>query len=144
MGIYRGRELEREEMGEEQREMSNKLKLAEKKLEKMEDELEHQKLIRAIAMCESSGRHDGTWGDGGRSYGLFQFQKKTFYWLAKKISNEQRVMSNEDNPLNPPLLRGTNKWNWKDVGHQYIVASWAVKNGYGNLWSCYKKGAAGH
>ncbi len=128
----------KEAMSNEQRAMSNELKEAERKLAEMEEEIEHQKLIKSIAMCESSLRHDGIWGDGGKSYGLFQFQRRTFYWLAGKISNEQRAMSNEDNPPNPPLLRG-NKWKWKDARHQYVVASWAIKNGYGDLWTCYKK-----
>lgn len=36
-------------------------------------------LLIDLAFCESSLRHEGIWGDVYQSYGLFQFQKPTFY-----------------------------------------------------------------
>jgi hypothetical protein len=35
--------------------------------------------LTKLARCESSGIHENRWGDNYHSYGLLQFQKRTFY-----------------------------------------------------------------
>lgn len=119
--MYQDRKLERtlKQVQHEQQAMNNELKDAKERQSKLEEEMEHQKLIRAIAKCESNFRHENTWGDGGKSYGMFQFKLATFRELAGKM--------------------GFKNAKWKDAGHQYIVADWAIRNGHGDLWTCYRK-----
>lgn len=95
VGIYKGRLLERE------------------KLEPFV--LDAAKVI----VCESAGGHDDVWGDGGKSYGRFQFQKNTFGYLA--------------------ALSGIKGLEWKNERHQFILFRWAWENGYAKEWSCYRK-----
>ena len=74
--------------------------------------------IKKIIQCESEGIHENTWGDNGKSYGWFQFQKESFYHISKKM--------------------GFKNAKWKDKKDQLIVAKWGIKNGYANWWSCYR------
>lgn len=77
--------------------------------------------VQSIVMCESSGKHE-QWGDHNKKYpafGIGQFQERTFYWLAGKA--------------------GFKNLNWKKVDDQLNVLIWAVDNGFGNLWTCYRK-----
>lgn len=87
-------------------------------LQEVSQEYEQLLLLERIIKLESGGRHEGVWGDEGKSYGIAQFQEKTFYWLAEK--------ANIENP------------NWKDEWQQIILLAWAVKNGYGGLWTSVK------
>ena len=75
-------------------------------------------LALKIIACESSFRPH-IWGDDKKSYGIAQFQKKTFYWLADKAK-----MKNMD---------------WKLPEHQVRLLMWALDNGYGKYWTCYRK-----
>lgn len=104
VGIYRGRMLERE--------------MVEKKLEPFVVD------AAKVIACESAGKHDGVWGDGGKSYGRFQFQRKTFVYLAR--------------------LSGIEGLEWKNERHQFILFRWAWENGHAKEWSCYKKIKAGN
>lgn len=54
--------------------------------------------------------------DGRRylAYGLYQFHRPTFMWLAR--------------------LSGNPKLDWKNPEHQHRVAKWAIQHGYGKLW----------
>ena len=40
-------------------------------------------MLNWVINCESSGRHEGVWGNQGE-YGILQFKEKTFYWLSEK------------------------------------------------------------
>jgi hypothetical protein len=80
-------------------------------------EVERQKL--SIILCESDGKHVGTWGDGGRSYGIAQFQRATFNDLRKEAGR--------------PDLR------WKNRDDQLWLLDWALRHGYGDRWTCFKK-----
>ncbi len=80
--------------------------------------IEHLLIVRGLILCESSWNKDAI-GDNGRSFGLGQFQQKTFDWLKKKA--------------NMPNLK------WKDAHDQIILLIWAVENDYTNLWSCSRK-----
>lgn len=82
-------------------------------------EVEQEKL--AILLCESNIRHEGVWGDGGRSYGIAQFQQATFNDLKKEAGR--------------PQLR------WMDREDQLWLLDWALRNGYGEYWTCYGKTA---
>ena len=75
----------------------------------------NEKLI--ILSCESKFRHDGIWGDNGRSYGIAQFQKVTFDEL--KIRAEKPTLS------------------WKSQVDQLWLLDWALRNGYAKKWSCW-------
>ena len=77
------------------------------------------RVLEEIVQRESSGKHDGIWGDEGKSYGIAQFQERTFYWLAKKAG------------LQDP--------DWKNESQQIALLAWAVKNGHGNLWTAVRQ-----
>lgn len=126
VGIYEGGKLERLKMNIENDRIILSLKFEIEKKEKIisknKKEIEnykHANKIYQLINCESNFRHT-IWGDNGKSYGWFQFQKKTFYYLAKLAKLEEL--------------------NWKDKYHQLILASWAIENGYGKEWSCFKRG----
>ena len=90
--------------------------------------LQHRQVLetaRTVIDCESGGVHD-RWGDKDRphsSYGVAQFQKRTFEELAKKAT-----MSNPD---------------WKNPAQQIQLLIWAIQNGYGKWWTCYRLMAKG-
>lgn len=84
-------------------------------------QIEHETRINFIldrmAFYESSynvvarGDYDGT---RYHAYGLYQFHRPTFMWLAR--------------------LSGNPKLDWKNPEHQHRVAKWAIRHGYGYLW----------
>lgn len=80
-------------------------------------EIERTKL--AIIECESGIKHEGVWGDGGRSYGIAQFQYRTFDWMRGQAGR--------------PELR------WKNRRDQLWLLDWALRRGYGKYWTCYSK-----
>lgn len=72
-----------------------------------------------IMLKESSLQHVGVWGKLPEdqkypAYGIAQFQKRTFYWMAK--------------------LAGLKDPNWKDQSQQEWLLKWALVNGYGHHW----------
>jgi len=76
-------------------------------------------LAERIIHCESRGIHD-VWGDLNYkypAYGKWQFQERTFYWMAD--------------------LAGYKGLDWKNEHHQDLVGMWALRNGYENHWTCY-------
>ena len=104
IGILRGRKVERAEWQVRQQ---------------IKADILFMRVLEEIIQRESSGKHDGIWGDEGKSYGIAQFQENTFYWLAEKAGLQ-----------NP---------NWKDESQQITLLAWAVKNGYGNLWTAVRQ-----
>lgn len=76
------------------------------------------KLMIDIIECESSGRHNVS-GDDGVSYGIAQFRKATFQEFAKQA--------------------GMKGMRYRNPVHQLRVMNWALDNGYGYRWSCYRK-----
>ena len=62
------------------------------------------RLLQSSIMCESNGRHDGIWGNENE-YGIAQFKKSTFYWMAG--------------------LANKNDLRWKDRADQLWLLSWA-------------------
>ena len=78
--------------------------------------------VHSIIICESSGRHENIWGDKNYkfpAYGIAQIQERTFYWLANKANFKHM--------------------KWKDKKDQIKLLMWAIENGYGSLWTCFKK-----
>ncbi len=80
-------------------------------------EVEREKL--SILLCESGISHEGIWGDGGRSYGIAQFQFATFKDLRGQAGR-------------PDL-------QWKRRDDQLWLLDWALRHGYGRYWTCYGK-----
>lgn len=77
-------------------------------------------VVSDVTTCESSNRHENVWGDGGKSYGVAQFHKRTFDWMKK--------------------LAGHPEYDWKNRENQISLLSWAIKNGYGSHWqTCYNR-----
>ncbi len=77
-------------------------------------------LAERIIHCESRGIHD-VWGDLDYkypAYGKWQFQKRTFDWMAD--------------------LAGYKGLEWKNEHHQDLVGMWALENGYESHWTCYR------
>ena len=85
-----------------------------------------KELMNKIMFCESSLKHVNVWGDGGKSYGIAQFQEATFYEFAEEAENEMKKAK-----LWPP--------NWYDKKHQIFLLNWGIDNGYANRWTCYRK-----
>lgn len=75
-------------------------------------------LIINILECESGGRHNAI-GDDGISYGIAQFRKETFYEFAAQA--------------------GFKNFNYRNPIHQLKVMNWAIDNGYGSRWTCWRK-----
>jgi len=105
IGIFHGRKLERN--------------CWENALEEVNHEYEQLLLLERIIKLESNGKHEGIWGDNGRSYGLAQFSADTFFWLAEKMGLE-----------NPDWT------SWQD---QIVVLNYAVRSGFGKHWSTFEK-----
>ena len=100
-----------------------------REIDALKSELDqHLKVLetaRTVIDCESGGVHD-SWGDKDRpyaSYGVAQFQKRTFDELAKKAT-----LPNPD---------------WKNSAQQVQLLIWAIQNGYGKRWTCYRLMAKG-
>lgn len=71
----------------------------------------------SVMKCESSGSHSAK-GDGGRSNGIFQFQKSTFERMEKDFGEDLNYTSRYD---------------------QIKLASWAIANPkYQNEWTAYR------
>ncbi|TAN59830.1 hypothetical protein EPN18_09755 [bacterium] len=119
IGILHGRALERADIAEE----TAALNAAVDSLEAEVQKLKTEKTVAEIIKCESGGRHEGVWGDGGKSYGIAQFQRQTFRELALKADM--------------PHLR------WTSRADQIELLRWAVDNGYGPRWSCYEEATRG-
>jgi hypothetical protein len=77
-------------------------------------QVEQEKMI--ILTCESKFRHDGMWGDNGKSFGIAQFQKVTFDELKKRA--------------------GRPNLNWYDMNDQLFLLDWSIRNGYAEKWTC--------
>lgn len=75
-------------------------------------------LMNQIMMCESSMRPN-VWGDDGKSYGIAQFRKETFYEFAH--------MAHIYRP------------NWFNTDQQIYLLAWGLDHGYAKRWTCYRK-----
>ena len=76
-------------------------------------------IVERVIQCESSGKHEGVWGDLNKkypAYGIGQFQERTFCWLAGLAEKDL---------------------NWKSEADQVWLLEWAIENGWGKLWSCF-------
>lgn len=76
-------------------------------------------LADRIIMCESSGRNVSIIDSNGLpSRGIAQFQDRTWAWMSKAAGIE-------GSPMEPEKARA--------------VLIWALKNGHGKHWTCYRK-----
>jgi hypothetical protein len=87
------------------------------RLNNIEERLDKWAKLYDIADCESKLDHNAT-GDNGRAFGILQFHKQTFDWLSRKAQVNGDYFSKRD---------------------QIALGLWAFDNGYGYLWTCYKK-----
>lgn len=72
----------------------------------------------SVARCESEFKTTAV-GDSGRAYGVYQFHEPTFREFAKKFGNEGL--------------------EYKSTEDSIQLAMWALANGKGNHWTCYRK-----
>lgn len=70
-----------------------------------------------VAACESEYKTTAL-GDNGKAYGVFQFHKPTFTEFAKKF--------------------GDDSLEYKNVEHSIELAMWAISQGKGAHWTCYR------
>lgn len=78
----------------------------------------HLAKAEQIILCESGGRHEGVWGKAGE-YGIAQFMRKSFYYMAEQAGLE-----------NP---------NWYNKNQQVQLLIWALEKGIAKKhWTCYK------
>lgn len=119
VGIWHGRNLTAGEMAWEIRANWQAIQEMKARIEKAEREIKTYETLVRVIECESGGRHD-IYGDGGKSYGLLQYKKRTFDELAKKAGLKNRY--------------------WKNAGAQVELFRWAISNGYGYKWTCYDAG----
>lgn len=73
-------------------------------------------IAHKVALCESSYIKDIV-GDSGKAYGVYQFHKPTFEMFSKEFGREL---------------------DYKNTDHNIELAIWAIKNGYGNHWTCFR------
>ncbi len=83
-------------------------------------------LMNKIMQCESSNKHLNVWGDGGKSYGIAQFQEATFYEFAHEAKQQMKNAK-----LWPP--------NWHNKAQQIFLLNWGLDNGYAERWTCFRK-----
>lgn len=117
--MWQTRKTEREAIARELAENGTLIEEMRERLNAIEAEIAMRETMAKVIECESSGRHEGVWGDGGRSYGIAQFQRRTFGYLAEKS--------------------GIEGLDWKDRDDQIWLLRWSIDNGYGDLWTCYRK-----
>lgn len=79
------------------------------------------RVLLSIANCESGMQHDGIFGDGGAAYGIMQFHEPTFDMFKQQA--------------------GMPELDYKNRDDQIVLAAWALKNGLGYHWTCYKPNA---
>lgn len=73
-------------------------------------------LMLSVMNCESEGNQNAK-GDGGRSFGIFQFQKETWSRISKDMGEVLDINSTHD---------------------QAKLASWAFANDYEREWTSYR------
>lgn len=87
-------------------------------------------LKHAILMCESGGKHyenghikcNRKVVNGRKACGIAQFQERTFDWMLGKAKGF---------PYKYP--------RWSNKQHQLWLFNWALDNGLGYHWECYRK-----
>lgn len=75
-------------------------------------------LALGVAQCESEFKMTAV-GDHGLANGVFQFHEPTFREFAKKF--------------------GDDSLQYKNLEHQVELAMWAISQGKGSHWTCYRK-----
>jgi hypothetical protein len=75
-------------------------------------------ITQKVIQCESHGDSHAV-GDNGEAYGILQFHKPTFDWMKH--------------------LAGHDEYQYTNPNDQILLFKWAVMNGYGDHWVCFKK-----
>lgn len=84
-------------------------------------------LVAQIVVCESSSRPN-VCGDDGISCGIAQFQRRTFFYMAKLAIKQGKW---DYKLLGSP--------RWMDYGQQTFLLDWALDNRLGWNWTCWHK-----
>ena len=70
--------------------------------------------LMKLAICESSLIHENRWGDNGLSYGLFQWQKKSWDLYNKKFGlNLDRYKLEDQIEMTALVINNGGQHNWK-------------------------------
>jgi hypothetical protein len=86
------------------------------KVAKLTEDVRVSREMLTILSCESDFRHDGVFGDNGKSYGIAQFKKKTFDYLKHKS--------------------GRDDLKWTSKKDQLWLLEWSIRENYARYWSC--------
>ena len=71
-------------------------------------------LLYNLAVCESGLIHENRWGDKGLSYGLFQWQKKSWDLYNKKFGlNLDRYKLEDQTEITAKVLAEGGEHNWR-------------------------------
>ena len=71
-------------------------------------------LLYNLAVCESSLIHENRWGDKGLSYGLFQWQEKSWDLYNKKYGlNLDRYKLEDQTEMTAKVLAEGGEHNWR-------------------------------
>lgn len=119
LGIWHGRAIQRSDDAALIAEADARAQRLGDMLSVAQDQIESLAIVQALTLCESGNRHEGVWGDGGKSYGRWQFQEASFQYLADRA--------------------GLPGLDWQDAQAQTVVGAWALTNGYTRWWSCWSK-----
>ena len=74
--------------------------------------------------CESSLRHEGIFGDGGKAYGIAQFHEPTFEMFKQSAIKAGYPFDD---------------FSYQSDRDQIELMAWAFKNGLQKHWTCWSK-----
>ena len=81
-------------------------------------------LLYNLAVCESGLIHENRWGDKGLSYGLFQWQKKSWDLYNKKFGlNLDRYKLEDQVEMTALVIKNGDQHNWKNCWRKFKVES---------------------
>ena len=101
-------------------ELEGNIEILQGNQKEIQKKLDIKYIADKIIQCESGGVHN-VWGDLDKpypSFGILQYQKRTFNWLAQKANF---------------------KGNWRNEKDQIRLLYWSLNNDFGRLWTCYNK-----
>ena len=81
-------------------------------------------LLYNLAICESGLIHENRWGDRRLSYGLFQWQEKSWDLYNKKFGlNLDRYKLEDQTEMTAKVLAEGGEHNWRNCWRKFKVES---------------------
>ena len=81
-------------------------------------------LLYNLAVCESNLIHENRWGDRKLSYGLFQWQEKSWDLYNKKFGlNLDRYKLEDQVEMTALVIKNGDQHNWKNCWRKFKVES---------------------